>query len=122
MFVRWQQYRSKAQKSWVREWKDGHSRIKAILLESVRIDGKPRQRHIAFLGSIGKAVTNRKEHRPHFWADIRQRLDHLGNRITADDRAKIEAALAKRVPPLTASEQAEWETEQRRLARLLRWG
>jgi hypothetical protein len=122
MFIRWQSYRSKAQKPWDRERKDRSSRIKAILVESVRIDGKPRQRHIAFLGSIGKDVTHRKEFRPCFWADVRYRLDQLGKQVTADDRAKIEAALAKRVPPLTAREQADYETEQRYLRKIMRWG
>src|SRR5580704_5731035 len=39
MFVRWQKYRNKPATT-------------AILVEGVRVDGKPRQRHLAYLGSF----------------------------------------------------------------------
>ena len=47
MFVRWQTYRSQALWPWHAESNDKRARLKAILVESVRIDGKPRQKHIA---------------------------------------------------------------------------
>ena len=52
MFVRWQTYRSKARSPQLRIINDKDPRLKAILVESLRINGKPRQRHIAFLSSI----------------------------------------------------------------------
>jgi hypothetical protein len=52
MFVRWQQYHSKALDPWLSDRRDESALLKAILVESVRVNGKPRQRHIAFLGSI----------------------------------------------------------------------
>ena len=57
--------------------------------------------------------------RIHFWRDARKRLDQLGNRITAQDRSKIEAALAQRVTPTTAAEEdafdREWKASVKRL-------
>jgi hypothetical protein len=41
-----------------------------------------------------------------FWRDARQRLDRISTRITPADRSKVEAALAQRVPPTTATEDA----------------
>jgi hypothetical protein len=52
MFVRWQTYSSKARSPRQRALNDKHARQKAILVESVRVDGKPRHRHIAFLSSL----------------------------------------------------------------------
>ena len=52
MYVRWQTYRSQALNFWHAENNDRRARLKAILVESARVDGKPRQKHVAFLGSI----------------------------------------------------------------------
>jgi hypothetical protein len=41
-----------------------------------------------------------------FWRDARQRLDRISSQITPADRSKVEAALAQRVPPTTAAEDA----------------
>jgi len=92
MFVRWQKYRSVA--SW--HWRDPPiKRVKAVLVESVRVNGKPRLKHIAFISSYEpEGLGDRFQ----FWREARQRLDRLGNRITPEDRIKIEAALAERVP------------------------
>jgi hypothetical protein len=73
-----------------------------IAVESVRIDGKPRQRHIAYLGSVYNVDQN-ANYRAWWWHHMTAKLDALGNRIGAE-RAKIEAQLAKEVPPVTADE------------------
>lgn len=52
MFIRWQHYTSRALNPWQRNRNAEGTRLRAVLVEAVRIDGKPRQRHIAFLGSI----------------------------------------------------------------------
>jgi hypothetical protein len=57
MFVRWQRSRTQALIPW-RCAKTERTRLKAILVESVRVDGKPRQKHIAFLGSIASDASN----------------------------------------------------------------
>ena len=71
MYVRWQQYRSRARNPWQRECNDRRARLKAILVESVRVDGKPRQKHIAFLGSLEvSAVDDAGSGHAHFWRDV----------------------------------------------------
>jgi hypothetical protein len=46
-----------------------------------------------------------------FWRRARTRLDRLGNRITPEDRAKIEAALARRVPVTTPEREQACDPE-----------
>lgn len=78
----------------------------AILVESVRVDGEPRQRHIAFLASITDSRIAVDNQRRYFWDHVYDRLDHLGNRIPLEDRKKIEAAIALKVPRLSRAEHA----------------
>ena len=49
---------------------------------------------------------------------VTEKLDRLGNRITAAEREKIETAIAKRVPRPTA---AEYKDIARKSAQLLGW-
>src|SRR5262245_22011983 len=93
MYVRWQLYQSQARDSSMRERREPHARLKAILVESVRVGGRPRQRHIAFLGSVAIDGGDRRR----FWYDVTTKLDRLSNRVSPDDRQRIEAAIAKRV-------------------------
>jgi hypothetical protein len=118
MFVRWQNYKSVARRHW-RKNEPPITRCRAVLVESIRIKGKPRLKHIAFLASYQPHWLDRSFHnrefaermylgvRASFWRDARQRLDRLGNRITREDRSKIEAALALKVPLLTSEEEEE---------------
>jgi hypothetical protein len=103
MFIRWQKYRSVA--LWHRG-KPPIKRVKAILVESVRIDGKPRQKHVAFIASYQDGRLDQISTRSTFWRDARQRLDRISNQTTPSDRSRVEAALAQRVPPTTAAEDA----------------
>jgi hypothetical protein len=102
MFVRWQQYKSVLRKG---EHYGQQDRIGAVLVESVRVDGKPRHRHVAFLGSL---ITWRPDHHYYgwnggiivrFWQRLSERLDKLHNRITLQEREMIVAALSKRIGP-----------------------
>jgi hypothetical protein len=108
MFIRWQKYRS------VARWHSGEppiKRVKAILVEAVRIDGKPRQRHVAFIESYEEGKLDQIGTRSIFWRRTRKRLDRLANRITPEDRIKIEAALALHVPPTTPAEDKAYDQE-----------
>ncbi len=78
-----------------------------VLVESRRIDGKPRQQTIAYLGSIREGLINLATLRGFFWRDVMQTLDGLGERVSRDDRAKIERSIAERVPALTPAERSE---------------
>jgi hypothetical protein len=121
MFVRWQTYRSQALYPWRAEQNDRRARLEAILVESVRVDGKPRQKHIAFLGSIQsddpKMTTGNSDHaqfwrrmsansKAYFWRDVTLKLKRLGNRIGPEDHDRIVASIAAKVGggPLTEAE------------------
>ena len=76
----------------------------AVLIQAVRIDGKPRQRHIATIASITESRIEVDHQRRYFWDDVYERLDQLGNRLTVEDRRRIEAAIALKVPRLSREE------------------
>jgi hypothetical protein len=88
----------------------------AIIIESVRVDGKPKQRHVAYLAGITESAIDIGAQRAWFWVDVMRRLDGLANRISNDDREDIEAAVGKRVPRPTA---AEYEEIVRNMVRVL---
>jgi|GraSoiStandDraft_11_1057310.scaffolds.fasta_scaffold1741540_1 hypothetical protein len=98
MFVRWQLYESKAQDETLRERRHARdARLKAILVESARVDGKPRQKHVAFLGSTCIDGGDRVR----FWRKVTRVLERLDNRVTAPERERILAAIRAKVgePP-----------------------
>lgn len=99
MYVRWQRKQ--------RADSDGYGALlTATLVESRRINGKPRQRSIAYLGSIREGKIERVlSHHGYFWRDATKRLDLLD--MTRGQRDKIETALVSRVRRLTDSEHAE---------------
>jgi hypothetical protein len=113
MYVRWQLYRSQARDRRLREHK--RARLKAILVESVRVDGKPVQKHIAVLGSTSIDGGDR----PQFWYEVTTQLRRLSNRISPQDRERIGEAIGKKVGGrlLTKAELAKF---RRRRAELLR--
>jgi hypothetical protein len=105
MFVRWQTYHSQALYPWHAERNDKRARRKAILVESVRVNGKPRQRHIAFLGSIASDESIDGVLGKRFWRDVLSTLKRLGNRVGPEDYERIIASIAAKVggvPPTEA--------------------
>jgi hypothetical protein len=112
MFVRWQLYRSQALYPWHAKRNDRSARLKAVLVESVRVDGKPRQKHIAFLGSIASDASIDDPTGWRFWRDVTLKLDRLGNRVSADERERIIASIAAKVGAAPPSE-AEFEQYER---------
>ena len=73
------------------------SRLQVSLRESRRIGGKPRCEHIASLGSVPEPMTIAG--RVEFYRRASERLAKLSNRIGADDKKKIVAALRCPNPP-----------------------
>jgi hypothetical protein len=137
MYVRWQTYRSQALNPWLRECNDRRARLKAVLVESVRVAGEPRQRHIAFLGSIEvddpRMITGDSDNarfwrrmsangKARFWRDVTARLDPLGNRVGPEERARLLASIAERVGsgPPTVAELEQFERESDALRAQLR--
>ncbi len=107
MYVRWQRRRR------VRKRKSSPL-LTAVLVESCRVDGKPRQKGIAYLGGIREAYVDERawEHRA-FWLSVDERLDALG--LDPETRARIEASVESRVRRVTPENQAEFDAAQVRL-------
>ena len=103
MFVRWQKRKRKS-----RAFGGGRDRADthwaAILAESARVNGKPTQQHVAYLGGITDSAIEIAAQRAFFWREVMRQLDQLANRVSKDNRTQIEEAIAKKVPRLTRQE------------------
>ena len=122
MYVRWQTYRSQALNPWQRECNDRRARLKAVLVENVRVNGKPRQRYVAFLGSLTFEPIGFDSSRSRLWRNVTTQLERLGNRISPEDRDRILASIAARVGggPPTAAELEQFERDSDALRARLR--
>ena len=109
MYVRWQTHSSNIRR------KIRKTRLSAILVGNVRVQGKPTQRHITYLGSLNEVWINRKKDevgdnaRCQFWEGVTHKLNELGKRVSPDDRESIETAIAKRVPCPTRQYYESWK-------------
>ena len=103
MFVRWQKYKSRVSRK-------KHVQPRLLLVEAIRIDGKPRQRHLAYLGSV---QADRRD-LPKFWYNVIGKLDRC--RLSPEERNRITAAIAKKVGGKVPSK-AKLKALQRRRAR-----
>jgi ClpX C4-type zinc finger len=105
MFVRWQsRERSRAQFG---KWGEPDTHWRAILVENARVDGKSRKRHIAYLVGFTESRGKIPTQRCYLWDAITAKLDHLGNQITPEERAKIELSIAAKLPRPTPAEYLE---------------
>ncbi len=111
MFIRWQK----------RKRRDGVTRLNAVLCESRRVDGKPRQEHIAYLGAIDDVWLDQPLDDPganlkryEFWEKAEKRLAPLANRLATDDHHKIREQLNAKVPMADAAEAHKEHLRQRR--------
>jgi X-X-X-Leu-X-X-Gly heptad repeat protein len=114
MFVCWQSRKCKC--SQFGRWGEADVRWTAVLADTKWLNGRPRQQHIAYLGSITKSAVETIAQRCFFWDDITARLDRLKNKI--EHREKIEAAINKKVPRPTPE---QYKDHARDRARLLGW-
>jgi hypothetical protein len=101
MYVRWQS-RKRRNRAFGRGRRDIHWR--AILVKSERVNGKPMQRHIAYVGGITDSAIAIVHQRCWFWDAVKERLDGLGKRVSPEDRKNIEAAIAEKVARPTKTE------------------
>ena len=92
MYVRWNK-RKRFKSGWRK--KEGHY-LSAVLVESHRVNGTPRQKIIKFLGSIGEESLHRVFRCQDFWAAAEKNLASLG--LSAEDQQKIIASIEKVVP------------------------
>jgi hypothetical protein len=62
------------------------------------LDGKPRQRYVAYLGGFTEQGIENVHQRCRFWDRVNERLHALSHRLTDEDRNRIVAKLATGVP------------------------
>jgi hypothetical protein len=88
----------------------------AQLVESRRVDGQPRQRVVAYLATIDEATMVSFDTRRAFWDTVHDRLDQLRQAGVIDEKQqdKIDATLARTVPPPTQEEWNVYNAEQAR--------
>jgi hypothetical protein len=112
MYVRWQTYRSRALRPRHRAHNDERARLKAVLVESVRVNGEPRQKYIAFLGSL--TIDEVGDPHPRFWYDVTTRLEGLSNRVSPKDYERITTSIAKKVggSPMTKAELSQFQRQR----------
>jgi hypothetical protein len=91
---------------------------RAILVENKRINDRPKQEHIAYVVGFTESALEIDAQRCHIWDRVSECLDRLANRITPEDRKKIEAAIAMKVSKPT---HAEYKKAARKAAKLLGW-
>ena len=105
MFIRWIERPSKT---------PGYdaTALSLILAETKRIDGKPRQRHLAYLGGITDDQIKSPGSRCTFWDSVTAAFERLGNQVTPSDRQRFEAAIAERVPCPSAKDYKAVERER----------
>jgi hypothetical protein len=108
MFVRWKRRLRRPKTTALRHYPAEYS-LYAVLVESERQHGKPRQRFIAHLASIREGYLDTPTHQSAFWRDAQAALDALD--LTAGVRELLEAALALRVPCPTDEEVAALQAE-----------
>lgn len=106
MYVRWQRRTRK---------RYGKSPlVMAVLVESRRVDGKPRQRVVAYLAGIReRSIGEREKEHREFWRKVDERLDEL--RLDRETRERIETILEARVARLTPENQAEFDAAATRI-------
>src|SRR5271155_348891 len=94
MFVRWRSRGRLLNGQFDLHWS-------AILVESKRVDGKPRQRHVAYLGGIDSERIQ-KGYYSHFWDKVFDTLDRL--QLSAAERERIESSVGNKVPRMSVEE------------------
>jgi hypothetical protein len=109
MFVRWQS-RSRRHSEYGDDWHTADIHWRAILVEAVRVDGKPTQRHIAYLGGVTESALAIPFQQRYFWENVEWVLDRL--KLKPEERRKIVTAVAKKVgPPPTPRQRKQLDRE-----------
>ena len=89
------------------------SRLAVILVANHREGRKVRQDHIGWLGSVALPEPIAARERVRFWSELDERFRAIAvrrpDRVSPDDRRKVRAALAVRIPRPTEAEEREAE-------------
>jgi hypothetical protein len=115
MYLRWQHRWHTTDRSWWDQYGNGQPGVhwSAILVENKRINGKPRQQHVAYLAGFSEGQITIPAQQRFVWDHVKKVLDRLGNRISAADRQRFEATIAEKIGPPPTQEQRE-ELDRRR--------
>ena len=95
MYVRWKRRKLRKGLGRKREEDAGYARS-AVLVESHRVKGQPRQKFVAHLGSIRERFMGEAFHHGLFWRDVQASLGRLD--LDHDEHVEIEKAIEKVVP------------------------
>jgi hypothetical protein len=109
MYIRWKRQRRRD----VKRYDQGPGMrteeqwlLSAWLVEAQRVDGAPRQRTIAYLGSIREGRLTAAGPASWFWSSVERKLDALN--LSDHQRAALEARLTDKVPRPSDEAVAEW--------------
>ncbi len=109
MFVRWKRRESsyKQTSAYGRDMAaDRGATISAVLVESIRVEGKPRQKFICHLAKLRERKRDYESTPFIFWRDAIGKLDSLP--LDEDVRKKIEVQLAAKIPRPSDAEMTEF--------------
>jgi hypothetical protein len=87
----------------------------ATVVENVRVGDKMTERYVAYLAGIGERDITRLGAQCGFWERVTRQLNRLSNRISAEDRKRVERVLQERVPCPTRLQYDQWHSEGTRL-------
>ena len=108
MFLRWRQRPLRRQPD---------STLEAVLVQSVRVGGQPRQQTVGYLGSIRAQYRLAPAYRQAFWRSVERRLAVLD--LPLATRQALEGQLAQQVPRPTPEELGQVAAQQAALRQLL---
>jgi hypothetical protein len=99
MFVRWQSRKRKIYYSFWGRREDPYGDVhwNAVLVESRRVNGKPRQHHLANLCGFTEHQIKIPIQQIYVWERAIRTLDGLGKKVTPKQRHQIETTLAERL-------------------------
>jgi hypothetical protein len=100
MFIRWQKRISRS------DWGKPDIAWNAVLLDPIRINGKPRHRYIGCIASIKQSRIDMDDAclRCWFWDHALEQLHQFSNQVNELDRKRIIAMLSEKVPMPTRAE------------------
>jgi hypothetical protein len=95
MFVRWKI--RVPWRAWYKDfpWRNPGMSFSAVLVRSERVNGKPRQKIVAYLGHIKEKNLDSKAQRLYFWESVDRPLDALV--LSPAERQQIEEEILQRV-------------------------
>jgi hypothetical protein len=114
VFVRWKRRKKAATKPGRRPRRrsDAGDSLYCVLIESRRIEGKPRQKVVCYLGSVDEKHLDKTWLRVDFWDVIKPKLDRLA--LTRKQRQRIEDSIQRIVPRVSEEQEIQFKQERRR--------